>query len=157
MTTHSSHAERQPLPAFDGESPDVCARLRAELESRPTAVVLRVHGDIDAYTLTRWGHVLDDAFHRATSSGHLVVDVSEVAFISCRSILDLAGRAQQHHGTTCVSVVHAAPSVVDRIVDAAGLTQWLRLHTDADAAIGTGPALRLRSHHDSGRGTPTHL
>ncbi|MGM7647721.1 anti-sigma factor antagonist [Nocardia sp. JW2] len=135
--------------------------MSADLETRSNATVLYVRGDIDAYTLTRWRRVLDDAFQRASGGGQLVVDLDEVTFMSCRSILDLAFRAQQHHDTVRVSVVKAAPSVVDRIITAAGLAQWLTLHTDLADVISTStdpprPSLRVWTHREPGRGTPTH-
>ncbi|MEU4596288.1 anti-sigma factor antagonist [Nocardia sp. NPDC023988] len=160
MNTHSSHVGRYELPAFDGEPPDVSARVSADLETRSNAIVLYVRGDIDAYTITRWRRVLDDAFQRASGGRQLVVDLDEVTFMSCRSILDLASRAQQHD-TIRVSVVKAAPSVVDRIITAAGLAKWLTLHTDLADVIPTTtdpprPHLRVWTHREPDRGTPTH-
>lgn len=137
MNTNSRHVGRYQIPAIEGESPEVSARLRAELQPWDTAMLLRVRGDIDAYTLARWHRLLDEAFLRAAATRHLIVEVSEVSFMSCRAILDLAGRAQQHHDTTRVSVVNAVPSVVDRIIAAAGLTEWLELHSELAEAIRT--------------------
>ncbi|KAF0846857.1 STAS domain-containing protein [Nocardia caishijiensis] len=161
MNTNPSHVRRYELPAFDGEPPDVSARVGADLETRSTTTVLYVRGDIDAYTITRWRRVLDDAFRRASESGQLVVELNGVTFMSCRSILDLACRAQQHHDTLRVSVVKAAPSVVDRVITAAGLTPWLTVHTDLADVIPTTtdpprPNPRVWTHHEIDRGTPTH-
>lgn len=136
MSTPYRHDEDL-FPAAAGEPADICQRLHAELESRSTVVILYVHGEIDAFTLQRWHRMVDTAVDRAIECGHLVVDISDTEFMACRSVLDLAARAQQAaaHGVL-VSVVDPGPSVVARVVAVAGLTEWLPLHTTLIDALG---------------------
>lgn len=120
-----------PFPLLDGDPVETCTRLRAQLLSRRTITILTVHGEIDAYTQNRWHGIIDTALIAAEEPGRLIVDVDDAQFIGCRSVLDLALRAQQ--GTARgiqVSVIDSAPSVLGRIIAIAGLTEWLPVHTD---------------------------
>lgn len=136
------------FPAVVGEPADICQRLHAEVESRSTVVILHVHGEIDACTLDRWHRMIDTAVDRAAEDGHLVVDLSDIEFMACRSVLDLAARAQRAaaHGVV-VSVVDPGPSVVARVVAVAGLTEWLPLHSALiDALAAHTPRVRPLAH-----------
>ncbi|WP_278265338.1 anti-sigma factor antagonist [Nocardia sp. AG03] len=126
-----------PFPPAVGESADLCLRLQAELELRPQAVLLHVHGEADAYTLSRWRRILDAALAEATT-GYLVVDLSDTEFLGCRPILDLADRAQQAltRGIR-VAIYNPVPGVVNRIIDVAGLSTWLPIHTSLPEALTT--------------------
>ncbi|MGW5456202.1 anti-sigma factor antagonist [Nocardia sp. NPDC003979] len=136
-----NHDDR--FSAFADEPPDPCTRLRAELDVRTTVVILSVHGEVDAYTLQHWHHLLDTALAEASRAGLLIVDIGDLAFIGCRPILDLAAEAQQAamHGIRIV-VLNPVPSVAERVITVAGLTQWLPLHTSlTDALIVNAPRL----------------
>ncbi|MFE6922226.1 anti-sigma factor antagonist [Nocardia sp. NPDC057663] len=127
---------------IDDQSVDLESRLRAEIVTGGAATVLQVYGEIDACTAARWRDILDDAVRTAGERGHLVVDISDVTFMSCRAIFDMAACAKLYgSGGARMSVVNPARSTIDRIVTAAGLTEWLPLYTDlADATAGAPPA-----------------
>lgn len=125
------------------EPTDACTRLWAELDVRTTVVILSVHGEVDAYTLQRWHHLLDTALAEAARPGLLIVDIGDLAFIGCRPILDLAAKAQQAaiHSIR-IMVLNPVPSVAERVITVAGLIQWLPLHTSLiDALIANAPRL----------------
>ncbi|MFE7717719.1 anti-sigma factor antagonist [Nocardia rhizosphaerihabitans] len=133
-TTNSSRGDDQPV--------DLATRLRAETVLGGAATVLRVYGEIDACTAARWRDILDDAVRTAGERGHLVVDISDVTFMSCRAIFDMAACAKAYRcGGARMSVINPAPSTIDRIVTAAGLTEWLPLYTDLADVTGARPAL----------------
>lgn len=143
VNTHSSHDETQ-FSGDAGESSDVRARLRAASTSVRGAVLLRVHGEIDAYTLGRWRRLFAAARTEAGRSGHLVIDVDNATFMSCRAIIELAEDAQRYRrGGGRVSIVSSGPSPIPRIITLAGLAQWLPVHPDTDSAT----ADRLLSRH----------
>ncbi|TCJ89741.1 anti-sigma factor antagonist [Nocardia alba] len=134
MNTHSSHGDQ--ISRVDQTN---CA-LRAEVTRRHAATVVHVRGEIDACNLSQWRGILDDAVLAAAGSDHLVIDLRDVTFMSCRAILDMATRAQQSE--LRMSVVNPVPSVTNRIIVAAGLTEWLPVYssrTDALAAAGSLP------------------
>lgn len=127
MNAHSSHGDetvRVDVPV---------SALHTEVTLHHTATVLHVHGEIDASNLPQWRTVLDEALAAEGESGHLVIDIRHVTFMSCRAILDMATRAQQR--TVRMSVVNPVPSVTDRIITAAGLTEWLPVYASRTEAI----------------------
>ncbi|MGW6422552.1 STAS domain-containing protein [Nocardia sp. NPDC055053] len=135
MDTTSSRGDDQPV--------DLASRLRAELVLGGGATVLQVYGEIDACTAARWRDILDDAVRTAGEHGHLVVDISDVTFMSCRAIFDMAACAKAYrNGVARMSVVDPVPSTIDRIVTAAGLTEWLPLYTDLAEATADAPTAR---------------
>ncbi len=136
MNTHSSHGDN----TIRFEESD--SGLRAEVTLHHTATVLHVHGEIDACNLLQWRVILDDAIAAEGESGHLVIDIRDVTFMSCRAILEMATRAQQSKLRT--SVVIPGPSVINRIIIAAGLTQWLPVYASRTEAIAAAPTLGLQ-------------
>ncbi|WP_063057238.1 STAS domain-containing protein [Nocardia salmonicida] len=138
-----NRARADPFPLLDGDPVDTCTRLRAQLHARPTITIVTVRGEVDAYTQKRWRHILDTALSAAEESGRLAIDVADAAFLGCGSVLDLAQRAQlgTAHGVQ-VSVIDSVPSVLDRIITIAGLTEWLPVHTDLAQMLATGPRHR---------------
>ncbi|APE35526.1 hypothetical protein BOX37_17985 [Nocardia mangyaensis] len=58
--------------------------------------MLRAHGEIDAYTLGRWRRLFSAARTEAGRSGHRVIDVDDITFMSCRAIIELAEDAQRY-------------------------------------------------------------
>ncbi|MFD6391083.1 STAS domain-containing protein [Nocardia sp. NPDC060259] len=135
MDTNSSRGDDQPV--------DLSARLRAETVLGGGATVVQVYGEIDACTAARWRDILDDAVRIAGEHGHLVVDISDVTFMSCRAIFDMAACAKAYrHGGALMSVVNPVPSTIDRIVAVAGLTEWLPLYTDLADATADAPSAR---------------
>ncbi|MGY0498146.1 anti-sigma factor antagonist [Nocardia sp. FBN12] len=146
MNTHSSHGDEtarvdQPAPA-----------LHAEVTLHHTATVLHVRGEIDAANLPRWRTVLDDAIAAEGESGNLVIDIRAVTFMSCRAILDMATRAQQ--GTVRMRVVNPEQSVTNRIITAAGLTEWLPVYASRTEAMAAGPTLNRSRHRSVSAATP---
>ncbi|MGW5922410.1 anti-sigma factor antagonist [Nocardia fluminea] len=127
MNTHSGNGDRP------SRGDDSVSTLRAEVTLHHTATVLHVHGEIDACNLPQWRAVLDEAITAEGESGHLVIDIRDVTFMSCRAILDLATRAQRSE--VRMSVVNPVPSVTDRIIVAAGLTEWLPVYPSRTAAM----------------------
>lgn len=119
------------FPPVAGEPADLHERLHADLELRADAAILHVYGEADAYTQPRWRRILDTAITEAAGSGRLVVDLSSIQFIGCRSILDLANRAPRALARGVqVGVFNPYPdNVVDRVVAIAGLSAWLPVHT----------------------------
>lgn len=137
MNAHSSRDDHRLL--IDASAP----QLRAERTLHHTATVVHVHGEIDACTLPQWRTILDEAVAAEGESGHLVIDIRDVTFMSCRAILDMATRVQQ--GKVRMSVVNPVPSVTNRIIIAADLTEWLPVYatrTEAMAAAPPMPTLR---------------
>ncbi|MFE1594138.1 anti-sigma factor antagonist [Nocardia sp. NPDC058705] len=132
MNTHSSRD--------DHSTPAAPPQLRAELTLHHTATILHVHGEIDACTLPQWRTILDDALAAEGESGHLVIDIRDVTFMSCRAILDMATRAQQ--SSARMSVVNPVPTVTDRIIVAAGLTEWLPVYVSRTQALASARPLR---------------
>ncbi|MFC9663856.1 anti-sigma factor antagonist [Nocardia sp. NPDC127606] len=127
MNTHSGHGDRPSrIDEFD-------SILRAEVTLHHAATVLHVHGEIDACNLPRWRTILDEAITAEGESGHLVIDIRDVTFMSCRAILDMATRAQQSE--LRMSVVNPVPSVTNRIIVAAGLTEWLPVYASRTEAL----------------------
>ncbi|WKG11625.1 hypothetical protein QX204_09285 [Nocardia sp. PE-7] len=135
MNTPSNHGDKT-VRVEESDS-----GLRAEVTLHHTATVLHVHGEIDACNLLQWRVILDDAIAAEGESGHLVIDIRDVTFMSCRAILDMATRAQQSALRT--SVVIPGPSVTNRIIIAAGLTQWLPVYVSRTEAIAATPTLGL--------------
>ncbi|MGW5437785.1 anti-sigma factor antagonist [Nocardia asteroides] len=126
------------FPPVAGEPADVCLRLLADLDRRADAVILRVYGEADAYTLTRWRRMLDTALAAAGDCGRLVVDLSGTQFIGCRPILDLAERAQQGLARGIqVAVFNPVPNAVERVISLAGLHAWLPVHATLVEALTT--------------------
>jgi anti-anti-sigma factor len=139
MDPRSSRSE-ETLSLLDGDPSDVGTRLRAELHIRRTVTILTVHGQIDAYTRSRWREILDRGLRTAEECGRLVVDVGDAEFIGCRTVLDLARSAQQ--GTVRgveITVIDPEPSVLDRIITITGLTEWLPVYTDPAAMLSEQP------------------
>lgn len=131
------------FPVLDGDPVDTCARLRAELHSLNMITILTVHGELDAYTQNRWRYILDTAITAAEESGRLAVDIGDAQFLGCRSVMDLAHRAQLGAARGVqVSVVDPVPSVLDRIVTITGLTEWLRVHFDLAEALNSSSSRR---------------
>ncbi|MFD4441708.1 anti-sigma factor antagonist [Nocardia sp. NPDC058519] len=134
MNTHSSDGDK----TLRVEDPELCA----EVTLHHTATVLHVHGEIDACNLLEWRAILDDAIAAEGQSGHLVIDIRDVTFMSCRAILDMATRAQQCE--LRMSVVNPVPSVTDRIIIAAGLTEWLPVYASRTEAMAAARTLPLQ-------------
>ncbi|MFD3746310.1 anti-sigma factor antagonist [Nocardia sp. NPDC058633] len=135
MTTHSNHGDKT------ARTEDCASALRVEITLHHTATVLHVHGEIDACNLPEWRAVLDDAIAAEGDSGHLLIDIRDVTFMSCRAILDMATRAQR--GKLRMSVINPVPSVTDRIITAAGLTEWLPVYASRTEALAVARKLPL--------------
>ncbi|MFD3595628.1 anti-sigma factor antagonist [Nocardia sp. NPDC058640] len=132
------------------------AQLRTELTLHHAATVLHVHGEIDAYTLPQWRDILDDAMAAEGDNGHLVIDIREVTFMSCRAIMEMATRAQQ--GRVRLSVVNPVAGVTDRIIAAAGLTEWLPVFTSRTRALSaTVPTLPVHPSARSSTPPPSSM
>lgn len=71
-----------------------------------------------------------------------MIDIRDVTFMSCRAILDMATRARQSELRT--SVVIPVPSVTNRIIVAAGLTEWLPVYVSRTEAIAAAPTVPLQ-------------
>ncbi len=141
MNTQSSHDDetvRVDVPV---------STLHTEVTLHHTATVLHVHGEIDACNLPQWRTVLDEALAAEGESGHLVIDIRHVSFMSCRAILDMATRAQR--STVRMSVVNPVPSVTDRIISAAGLTEWLPVYASRTEAMPTAATLNRSPRNPS--------
>ncbi|MFD3510155.1 STAS domain-containing protein [Nocardia sp. NPDC058666] len=131
----------------------ISAQLRTELTLHHAATVLHVYGEVDACTLPQWRTILDEAMAAEGDNGHLVIDIREVTFMSCRAIMDMATRAQQ--GRVRLSVVNPVAGVTNRIIVAAGLTAWLPVFTTRTQALAaTVPALPLPSRQPPVRLSP---
>ncbi|MDO3646976.1 anti-sigma factor antagonist [Nocardia mangyaensis] len=150
MNTHSSHDEAQ-CSGDAGESSDVRARLGAESATARGVVLLRVHGEIDAYTLGRWRRLFGAARTEAGRSGHLVIDVDDITFMSCRAIIELAEDAQRYRRSGGrVSIVSSGPSPIPRIIALAGLVEWLPVYADGESATADRVPIRRASRTGPG-------
>lgn len=130
-------------PAAGDPAADPCRRLGAEAESAGQVIVLHARGEIDAYTLPRWRGLLESAVPASAGDGHLVVDLAEVTFLSVRAIMVVADLAQQldRRGIGTHLAGGRAPTTVARVIDLAGMTEWISIHRDLATALTatTGP------------------
>ncbi|MGW5316435.1 STAS domain-containing protein [Nocardia thailandica] len=128
-------------PCFDRipEPADAVRRLGTVQYSRSSALVLEVHGDIDAYTQPRWQAVLDSATLDAMAGGHprLILDLTGIRFISLRAVIALVEHAGSAHRCRVRVSVAEDPQqpMVARLVGAAGLTAWLPVHPGLDRTL----------------------
>lgn len=129
MNAHSSHGDETVRVDQPGSA------LHVEVTLHHTATVLHVHGEIDACNLAQWRTALDGVIAAEGEPGHVVIDIRDVTFMSCRAILDMAARAQQ--GKVRMSVVNPVPSVTNRIITAAGITEWLPVYASRTEAMAT--------------------
>ncbi len=112
---------------------DVGARLSAETSTHRYGILLRVHGEIDAYTFGHWRRLFDAARIAAMGTGHLLVDLRTVEFMACRAIAELADTAERYRREGLrVSVISARSSAIAHIATVAGLA--LPIYPDLDAA-----------------------
>ncbi|MFB7873771.1 STAS domain-containing protein [Nocardia sp. NPDC056064] len=124
---------------------DASLRVHARTTYCGGVAVLQVHGPIDAYTLARFRRLLVSAIGARghENDRHLIVDLTGVEFLSLRAVLALAELARHaHRRRVVISVVDAKPyGTVGRVVEVAGLTEFLAVHPELDravAATGTG-------------------
>ncbi|MEV0334422.1 STAS domain-containing protein [Nocardia sp. NPDC050717] len=130
MNTPLSHDRSH--SSAGAEPDDVRARLRAETSTVRHGILLRVHGEIDAYTFAYWRRLFDAALLAARDTGHLLVDLDAVEFMSCRAIAELADSAERSHREGLrVSVVRPSSAMV-HIATVADLA--LPVYPDVDAA-----------------------
>lgn len=132
VNTLLSHDRSRSSAGAEPDADDVRARLRAETSTVRHGTLLRVHGEIDAYTFAHWRRLFDTARLTARSTGHLLVDLHAVEFMSCRAIAELADSAERSHREGLrVSVVSPSSAIV-HIATVAGLA--LPIYPDANAA-----------------------
>ncbi|MBF6175550.1 anti-sigma factor antagonist [Nocardia blacklockiae] len=135
MSPTASTATHRPVSGDLLCSPaDSGSQLSGHTEYRGRALVVHARGEVDACTLTAWKRMLRDASAVVTAPGPLVVDLTEVGFLSCRAFAVLAGEASRcrRHGVELRLVSTA--SIVARIVAAADLPELLPIHPDVEAA-----------------------
>ncbi|MFC4374522.1 STAS domain-containing protein [Nocardia halotolerans] len=134
MNSRPEETRRSPATA---DTPEACRRLGAVIESAGSVVVLHASGEVDAYTLPRWQNLLGTAAADVEPAGHLVLDLGELVFLSIRAILDLAECARRLRARRVT--VHLAdpyaPATVARVLAAAQMTEWLRIHRDLPTAL----------------------
>ncbi|MFD6398865.1 STAS domain-containing protein [Nocardia sp. NPDC060249] len=124
-------------PAADDPAADLCRRLGAVVESAGQVTVLRARGEIDAYTLPRWRSLLGSAVPASAVDGHLVVDLDEVTFLSVRAIMALADLAEQldRRGIGMHLADGRTGASIARVVDLAGMSEWISIHRDLATAL----------------------
>lgn len=110
--------------------------LDATTEACGNCVVVRVRGEIDLSTKAVFQRYLNEGLQSVTPPYPLVVDLRAVTFLSSSGLAALleANRAAAERGTPLRLV--ATHRVVSRPVDAAGLSQMLRLHPTLESAVG---------------------
>jgi anti-sigma B factor antagonist len=116
------------FPAEDGELED----LRITVESRGSAVVLAVAGELDMLTV----HQLEQAIATALEARLpvLVVDLSKVEFMASAGMNVLAAASQAAGSTTQLRIV-ASGNVTFRPLRITGLTEHLAVFKSLDDAL----------------------
>ncbi|MFC9659362.1 STAS domain-containing protein [Nocardia sp. NPDC127606] len=116
---------------------DLCRRLGAVAESAGQVIVLHARGEIDAYTLPRWRGLLESAVPESADGGHLIVDMDEVTFLSVRAIMVLADLAEHldRRGIGMHLADGRAATSIARVIDLAGMTEWISIHRDLTTAL----------------------
>ncbi|KQY37379.1 MULTISPECIES: STAS domain-containing protein [Nocardia] len=124
-------------PAADDPAADLCRRLDAVSESAGQVIVLHARGEIDAYTLPRWRSLLESAVPESAEGGHLVVDLDEVTFLSVRAVMVLTDLAQHldRRGIGMHLADGRAATTIARVIDLAGMTEWISIHRDVATAL----------------------
>ncbi|WP_043661345.1 STAS domain-containing protein [Nocardia thailandica] len=118
-------------------APEESLRLQVTLEPCGRAQILHVRADLDAYTETRWRRLLESATMATFTEGshHLIVDLSTAGFVSVRAVLAIAEHVRPAaRRRVRLSAVADPDAITARVVEVAGLAQWLPVHADlADA------------------------
>ncbi|WP_410872073.1 anti-sigma factor antagonist [Nocardia sp. A7] len=133
---NNRHDETRPSPGADPAA-ELCRRLGAVVKSTGQVVVLRARGEVDAYTLPRWRSLLDSAASETAVGGHLVVELSEVTFLSVRAVMvlaDLAEHLSRRGIAMCLVTARAAPTI-GHVLDLAEMSEWLPIHRDLTTAL----------------------
>jgi anti-anti-sigma factor len=103
------------------ESPSAPARLTIDLDTAEGTATLTAHGEVDLETVGQ----LSDALAAVTSSGHVDVDLADVSYMDSgglRSLLIAKSDIEQLGGRLRVT---AASSMVDRLLEIAGVADIL--------------------------------
>jgi anti-sigma B factor antagonist len=116
------------FPAEDGELED----LRITVESRGSAVVLAVAGELDMLTANQLAQAIATALEARPQI--LVVDLSKVEFMASAGMNVLAAASQAAGSTTQLRVV-AVGNVTFRPLRIAGLTEHLAVVKSLDDAL----------------------
>ncbi|MFE7718533.1 STAS domain-containing protein [Nocardia rhizosphaerihabitans] len=147
MTT-TSLPEQVWLPRSISEPTDAHRLLGAELEPCGHAMILHAQGRIDGYTSARWQHILDSALiaTSADGGGYLIVDTTDIDFLSLRAILAIIEHCEQGcRRRIAISVVDPRPrSIIARILTLTGLTSWLPVFADQFDALVAASATNPR-------------
>ncbi|MEU6827293.1 anti-sigma factor antagonist [Nocardia beijingensis] len=114
--------------------------LNATLEHRGDATVVRVHGEVDAYTLPAWRRLLDEAAAAATAPGPMVIDTSGLGFMSCRSLVILAEEAEAWLRRGIRVRVVGDRLVVGRVVAVLDLHMLRPVHSRLEDALADPPS-----------------
>jgi anti-anti-sigma factor len=129
-----------------GKVGDVANRLRIDVDHRDSAVIVRAHGEVDAYTLPTWRQAIREAVAHTTETGPVIVDITRLEFMACCALVALALDADvcRAHGIDLIVVTRA--SIVRRIAAAAELDGRLCFCSGTETAlaghrggIGAGP------------------
>ncbi|MGV9676708.1 anti-sigma factor antagonist [Nocardia sp. NPDC003482] len=121
------------------ESDTARLRLTASLESRAEAMILRAHGEVDAYTLPTWQRLLRAAAD--ASPGRLVVDTRNLGFLGYRAYVVLADEAVRSRGKGVTVCLVSTQAITRRILAATELNTQLAVYETIEAAL-AAPAAR---------------
>ncbi|WP_278265341.1 STAS domain-containing protein [Nocardia sp. AG03] len=115
--------------------------LRVHADTRYCAgvAILQFHGPVDAYSLPRFRRLLDSAIGATAHENgrQLIIDLTDVEFLSLRAVLALAELARQgNRRRVAIAVIDAEPyATAGRVVEIAGLTEYLSIYPDLDEAL----------------------
>ncbi|WP_081282245.1 anti-sigma factor antagonist [Mycobacterium asiaticum] len=119
---------------------DPCSTLRAITDRRGEAVIIHAGGEIDACNEHTWHRLVTEAAATATPAGPFVIDVSDVDFMGCCAFTVLADTAEQCRERGVELRLVTQTPIVDRIVEACGLSVLLPIYPTVDHALAVTPA-----------------
>jgi anti-anti-sigma factor len=115
-------------PAGDGEFED----LRIMVETRGSAVVLTVAGEVDMLTVGQLEQAISAVLDSQPQT--LVVDLSKVEFLASSGMNVLLATRERAGATTRLKVVATGHATL-RPLQIAGLTEYLAVFESLDAAL----------------------
>ena len=114
--------------------------LTVDIESRGSAVVVSVRGELDLATVPLLRERLEDVHKRPALPSPLVVDLSAVAFIGSAGLALLVELNNQCTERGILLALVASGTVVPRAIQVTALDQVFSVHATVDEALGTPAA-----------------
>lgn len=119
------------------ESPGVAGRLQVDLDQRDRAVVVQACGEVDAYTLSAWRRIIEEATAHVGASQALIIDATRLEFIAWCALAALGNQADACRECGIEMFVVSRASIVHRIVAATDLSKRLSIYPSSEDALAT--------------------